>query len=132
MGTKMHYVSQFRHFVNFCLDHGHNPLDFPLDPQLCIFWIQQKFNIHGNIKSLNSWTAMLNWISDLARAPKQYKEDPDYKTYLSALKKQYHQGHDHRLPFKLQHIHKYKQSQLFQFITGHLGKYIFLHNVPSM
>ena len=106
-GTKTHYVSQFRHYVNFCLDHGQDPLHFPLDPNLCMFWIQDKVNKHGNIKSLRSWTAMLNWISDLAKAPKRYKEDSDYKDYLKGLQKQYHEGFDQRLPFQIKHIFKY-------------------------
>ena len=108
--TKEHYASQFRHYVNFCLDHAHDPFNLPLDSQLCMFWIQHKVNKHGNTKSLNQWTTMLNWISDLANAPKICKQNPDYKNYLSALRKQYHECHDHRLPFKLKHMHKCTQK----------------------
>ena len=110
MGTKTHYVSQFRHYVNFCLDHSINPLQVPLDPHVCTFWIQEKFNMNGNIKSLNQWTAKLNWISDLSRAPKNYKKHPDYVQYISGLRKQYHEGNDHRMPFRLVHLYKYTKS----------------------
>ena len=107
MGTKKHYASQLRHYVNFCLDHGHDPFAFPLDPNLCMFWIQQKVNMHGNIKSIRTWTAMLNWISDLSEKEKLYTTNPVYTSYLAGLRKQHHEGQDHRLPFRLKHIKDY-------------------------
>ena len=109
IGTKVGYVSVFRHWFNWNLDYGLDPFETPLDPEKCIFWIQSRVNRAGNISSKKTWTAVLNWISELAQAPCLYKQDIRYITYWQALNKQYETGQDQRLPFKLKHIKKYTE-----------------------
>ena len=105
--SKASYVSAFRHYFRFCLDFEIDPLKMPLDPEVCIYWIQQRIEMKGSIASLSTWTAMLHWISELAMAPMIYKSHPLYTSYLAAIRKKYEKGVDHRLPFRLHHIHKY-------------------------
>lgn len=109
-GTKEHYCSQFRQWVRFCLDFELNPLQFPLSTEVIMFWIQDRFNARGNIKSFRQWTGMLHWISQLADAPMLWKSSPQFKLFRDSLYKQHEEGVDHRLPFTLKHIHKYTNS----------------------
>ena len=104
MRTKENYVSVFRHYFNFMLCVGLNPLQVPLNPQHCIFYIQERINMSGSIASLSRWTATFNWISELAGAPTSYKQDPEYITFLKAINKKYHKGKDQRMPFTREHI----------------------------
>ena len=109
--TKKHYVSSLRNWINFNLEFQEDPFNFPLDPNTVIFWIQDRFNAAGNIKSLNTWTATLHWISNVAGSECEYKRHPDYINYIAALKKQHKEGNDVRLPFTLKHIKKFAKAK---------------------
>ena len=113
-GSKTGYVSSFRHWVNWNMEYDEDPFEFPIPPQKIQFWIQQRFEENGNINSLKTWTATINWICDIVGDPKEYKQDMDYKLYIRALKKQYTEAKDHRLPFRVHHIHNYVKSLMAQ------------------
>ena len=105
--TKENYVSVLRHYWNFMLCVGLNPLQVPLDPMHCIFYLQERINMSGSIASSSTWTATFNWISEIAGAPTSYKHDIEYITYLKAINKKYNKGKDQRMPFTRAHINKY-------------------------
>ena len=110
--TQESYVSSLRHWVNFNLEYQEDPFEFPIDPYKAMFWIQSRFKESGNIKSIKTWKAMLNWISCTAGYEPSYKQNPDYIRYIKALNKLYNQGNDHRLPFTIKHIAVYVRSLL--------------------
>ena len=103
-GTKSHYVSAFRQWVNFCLDFEINPFHQPIQPEIIVFWYQDRINALNSIKSLKNWSAMLNWMCELMGVLPFYKEASLYRNYVEAIKKNYTEGDDHRLPFSKQHI----------------------------
>ncbi len=106
-GTKTHYVSAFRQWAAYCLSMDEYPLDTPINPELAAYWIADRTQQSGNIKSFCNWQSMLTWLHDLKRCDPIYKYDPFYKTFVKALKKQYHNPSDTRLPFELDDIIKY-------------------------
>ena len=108
--TKENYVSVFRHWVNWNLSLGLEPLEMPLDPSKCRFWIQERINMSGSIASLSTWKTLFHWLSELAGAPLNYKRDPEYIQYIKDINKLYHKGKDHRLPFTVRHIEKYTNT----------------------
>ena len=103
-GTKEHYVSQLRQWIIYCDDFSLDPLRMPPDPHTYIFWIQERIDAVGSISSLDQWTAMMNWLCEIACIKPTYKEHPDVKLYMRAIRKQFTKQRDHRLPFKLKHL----------------------------
>ncbi len=61
----------------------------------------------GSIKSKKCWTAMLNWLHELAMVKPLYINNITYKTYLGSLSRLYPHKADPRLPFKLKHLLSY-------------------------
>ena len=108
--TKAHYISSFRNWVNWCIEFFEDPFEFPMKPLKLILWIQSRFEDAGNIKSLRTWTATINWLCDIVGDPKLYKKDLEYSRYIKALKKQHQEGADQRQPFLVDHISNYIQS----------------------
>ena len=103
-GTKEHYVSQLRQWIIYCDDFSLDPLRMPPDPHTYIFWIQERIDAVGSIASLEQWTAMMNWLCEIACIKPIYKLHPDVKLYMRAIRKQYTTQRDHRLPFKVKHL----------------------------
>ena len=106
-GTKEHYISQFRQWVTYCDDFSLDPLQMPPDPHSFIFWIQERIDATGSICSLEQWTAMMNWLCEIACIKPLYKQHPDVMLYMKAIRKLYTKQRDHRLPFRLKHLLKY-------------------------
>ena len=107
LGTKVHYVTHVRHWINWNLEFLEDPFEFPICPYKLMHWIQLKVNDRGNIKSLDQWTAAINWICQIRGVPPTYKLHPEYVRYKNGLNKLYKEGKDHRLPFQLRHISFY-------------------------
>ena len=72
-GTREHYVSQLRQWVIYCDDFSLDPLHMPPDPHTFIFWIQERIDALGSISSLEQWTAMINWLCEIACIEPTYK-----------------------------------------------------------
>ena len=79
----------------------------PPDPHTYTFWTQERINATGSICSLEQWTAMMNWLCQIACITPVYKQHPDVVLYMRAIRKQYTKQRDHWLPFKLKHLLKY-------------------------
>ena len=107
LGTKVHYVTHVRHWINWNLEFLEDPFEFPICPYKLMHWIQLKVNDRGSIKSLDQWTAAINWICQIRGVSPSYKLNPEYVRYKKGLNKLYKEGKDHRLPFQLKHISFY-------------------------
>ena len=111
--TKENYVSLFRHWFNWCLDFDINPLGMPLDRNVVMFWMQERVNMSGSVASYSSWKSMLLWITTLTGSTREWADHPEFKSYVYALKKKYHLGVDHRLPFTVRHLELYTNKVWF-------------------
>ena len=96
-----------RSWVIFCHWVHEDPWLQPFDPQLVIYWIADRVQQIGHIKSLRQWTAMLSWLCQLDQVQPLYQSDITFCRFIKALKKQYDEEADPRLPFKPQHIIQY-------------------------
>ena len=106
-GTKQNYVSSLRHFTKYCVCHDLWPFDMPIETDLAMFWIAERVQQAGSIKSLTTWTATLGWICELKTADVVYNKTAEWKNFIKSLKKMYEEEEDKRLPFKLEHIDNY-------------------------
>ena len=107
LGTKVHYATHVRHWINWNLEFHEDPFEFPIPPKKIMYWIQLKVNDKNSIKSLKQWTGALFWICQIKGCPPLYKHDMGYIRYKKGLHKLYQEGKDHRLPFELKHVSKY-------------------------
>lgn len=108
MGSKTHFMSAFRNWVNWNLEFLEDPFEF--NPIKICYWLQTRTEELNGIKSLNQWTGAINWICEIKGENPTYKDDTGYIKYISSLKKLYKEGKDARLPFKLKHIKNYIKS----------------------
>lgn len=104
MDTKLHYVSSFRQWVTYCISINENPLKMPIDSELAAYWIADRTNQMGNIKSFCTWQSMLCWLCEIKGYEPSFKSYPFYSNFIKSLKKEYFVPSDSRLPFEINHI----------------------------
>ena len=74
VGTKKHYVSYFRQWCFYCMDFHINPLWMPFDSETIQFWICDRIQAIGTIKSLNQWLSMLQWLAEIFNKQSHWKD----------------------------------------------------------
>ena len=63
--TAKNYVSSIRHWTNFCAEIDENPLGFPLNPELVMFWIADRAYAANSVASLNTWESSITWLGQI-------------------------------------------------------------------
>ena len=84
-----------------------DPNIVPADPLFLQFWISARAGSEGNISSLKTWTAAINWLHELNNVQSTYKEDRHYRLFITQIKRQYGKRAVKRLPFMIDHIVAY-------------------------
>ena len=82
----------------------------PFDAETIQFWICDRIQSIGTIKSFHNWTSMLQWIAEVAQKPSPWKTHPSYTHFVRAIHKQYGETSDERLYLKYHHILQYTQK----------------------
>ena len=118
IGTKAHYVSSLRQWVTYCVSIDEDPFQIPINPELAAFWIADRTQQMGSIKSINTWQAMLSWICSMYNVTPTYKEDPLYRNFINSLYKQFHIPADTRLPYEIFHIYTFVKSKFCLLYTS--------------
>ena len=80
--TKQHYVSSLRQWVIYCLDIQQNPIHMPIDAELIEYWICDRTQEIGTIKSLNTWISMLLWLSECFMSKSPWHIDPLFIKFI--------------------------------------------------
>ncbi len=106
-GTKISYMTAFKQWYIYCQSIREDPMKLPCEPELAVFFLADRVAHTGSIGSIKNWSAMLNWIHELAGVKKEYKKSDLYINYKRALAIEYPHKADPRLPFKIEHILTY-------------------------
>ncbi len=113
----MSYISAFKQWFSYCTSIREDPFNLPCNGELAAFFIAERVEALGSIGSIKNWTAMLNWIHELANEKTFYKSNTIYINYLKALKIQFPKKSDPRLPFTIFHILNYTKYYNINLLT---------------
>ncbi len=110
-------MTAFKQWVLYCITIRENPLRLPCDTELATFFLADRVHHTGSIGSIKNWSAMLNWIHELAGVKKNYKKSENFKNFKIALAIEYPNKSDPRLPFKIEHILQFTKHHNVNLLT---------------
>lgn len=99
------YIAPLRRWMEFCMELQIDPLTFPYEVEVVIYWIMDEIKRFDSIASIKRWEASIGWLGDMLGYDNiHWRFNPRYKSFRKAAMKRWFIPPTQKLPITIEHL----------------------------